>query len=74
MSDTALLEAERQTVTADELRAAFKASRLRFKCGYGLQTAMRIPSVRRSLELHAIAARRRKNEALQELNNNREQT
>ncbi|HAF43459.1 MAG TPA: hypothetical protein DCK83_00560 [Gallionellaceae bacterium] len=51
--------AERQTLTADELRAAFKASRLKFTCGYGLLTALQIPCVRISLEMTALALRKK---------------
>lgn len=53
------IPAEIQTLTADELRAAFRASRLKYTCGYGLWTAMQIPSVRRSLEIQALAIRKK---------------
>ena len=52
------LEAERAAITAEELTAAFRASGLKRAMRYGLFTALQIPSVRRSLELHAIAMRR----------------
>lgn len=52
------LPAERQTITADELRAAFKASRLKFTKGYGLLTALAKPNVRWALEMHALAMRK----------------
>jgi hypothetical protein len=54
------LAAERQTITADELHAAFKASRLKFTKGYGLLTAMQKPIVRWSLELQALSMRKSK--------------
>lgn len=54
------LAAEIATVTTEELTAAFRASRLRFTKHYGLFTALQIPSVRRALELHAVAMRRTK--------------
>lgn len=49
---------EIKTITPDEYLAAFKASRLRFTSGYGLFTVLQIPHMRRSLELHALAARK----------------
>lgn len=52
--------AARQTVTPDELTAAFKASRLKFDAGYGLVGAMDRPVVRWSLEMHALAMRKKK--------------
>lgn len=52
--------ADRQTVTPDELTAAFKASRLKFTKGYGLVTAMGKPVVMWSLEMHALAMRKKK--------------
>jgi len=57
------LTAERQTITADELRAAFKASRLKFTKGYGLLTALQKPLVRWSLEMQALAMRGKKTTA-----------
>jgi hypothetical protein len=51
------LAAERQTITADELRAAFLASRLKFTKGYGLFTALQKPCVRWALEMSALAMR-----------------
>lgn len=59
------LAAERQTITADELSAAFKASRLKFTKGYGLLTALQKPCVRWALEMHALAMRTPKEAARQ---------
>jgi hypothetical protein len=59
------IPSERQTITADELRAAFKASRLKFTRGYGLLTAMQKPCVRWALEMQALAMRASKNAARQ---------
>lgn len=53
------LAAERQTITADELRAAFKESRLKFTRGYGLLTALAKPNVRWALEMQALARRKK---------------
>ncbi|MFA6204418.1 MAG: hypothetical protein WC710_14665 [Gallionella sp.] len=53
--------AERQTITADELHAAFKASRLKYACGYGLLTALQKPCVRIALEMTALAMRKKTN-------------
>lgn len=53
------LAAARQTITPEELTAAFKAARLKFTRGYGLATAMQKPLVRWSLEMHALAMRKK---------------
>jgi len=53
------ISAEIQSLTADELCAAFRESRIKYTCGYGLWTALQIPSVRRSLELQALALRKK---------------
>lgn len=53
------IPAERQTITADELRAAFKASRLKITKGYGLLTALTKPNVRWALEMHALVMRKK---------------
>ena len=52
------IEAERAAITAEDLTAAFRASRLKHSMNYGLFTALQIPAVRRALELHAIVIRR----------------
>jgi hypothetical protein len=56
------IPAERQTITTDELHAAFKASRLKFTKGYGLLSALQRPLVRWSLEMQALAMRGKKNQ------------
>ena len=53
----------RQTITPDELREAFRESKARFVLGYGLFTAMQKPVVRWSLEMHALAMRKKKGES-----------
>lgn len=60
------LAAEIATVTPDELTAAFRESRLRYTKHYGLFHALQIPSVRKALELHAVAMRRAKQQPEQQ--------
>lgn len=54
------LAAEIATVTPDELTAAFRESRLRHTMHYGLFHALQIPFLRRSLEIHALEMRKKK--------------
>lgn len=52
------LATELQTVTAEEMSAAYRAARLRgVRPGYGLLTALNTPCVERAMRLHALARR-----------------
>lgn len=53
------LATELQTVTTEELSAAYRAANLRrLRPGYSLLTALNTPCVERALRLQAIAHRR----------------
>ena len=50
---------DRQSITADELLVTYKKSKLKFTKKIGLLSALRDPLLRRALENHALALRKK---------------
>lgn len=63
MASTNSIAVELQTVTAEELSAAFRAAKMRrVRPGYGLLTALNTPCVERAMRLYALAMRKQPTE------------
>lgn len=58
-ADIAKLQAELATISFDELRAAYRRSRMKFTLGHGFLFALQTPSLRKTLELQALDTRRK---------------
>lgn len=62
--EQARLQAELATVTVDELRAAYRKSRIKFTQRIGFLHALQSPTLRKTLELQALGTRRKQAQAL----------